>query len=90
MNTYAAKSVIGYEDDGDPIYSEGWGDFSDPDNKNAVRYASTGPVDITVKDRQVTHVAITHTLGHSNITLVYDLKQMKPPAIPSTRPLPKP
>lgn len=81
LNTYSPKTIIGYEeDDGDPIYSEGWPDFKDLSGDIEVAYDSTdgtAPIDITVNNAKITHLALTYTIGHGTITVVYDLAQME-------------
>lgn len=81
LNTYSPKSIIGYEeDDGDPIYSEGWPDFKDITGDITVAYDTkdgTAPIDITVNNSKITHLALTYTIGHGTITVVYDLAQME-------------
>ena len=81
LNTYSPKSIIGYEeDDGDPIYSEGWPDFKDITGDIDVAYDTTdgtAPIGITVNNTKITHLALTYTIGHGTITVVYDLAQME-------------
>lgn len=81
LNTYSPKSIIGYEeDDGDPIYSEGWPDFKDITGDIAVAYDTkdgTAPIAITVNNPKITYLALTYTIGHGTITVVYDLAQME-------------
>lgn len=81
LNSYTPKTVIGYEeDDGDPIYSEGWPDFKDTTGDITVDYDSkdgTAPIKVTVNNKAITHLALTYTIGHGTITVVYDLAQME-------------
>ena len=81
LNTYSPKTVIGYEeDDGDPIYSQGWPDFKDLSGDIDVDYDAsdgTAPIKVTVNNKKITHLALTYTIGHGTITVVYDLKQME-------------
>ncbi len=81
LNTYSPKTIIGYEeDDGDPIYSEGWPDFKDLTGDIDVDYDSTdgtAPINVTVNNKKITHLALTYTIGHGTITVVYDLAQME-------------
>ncbi|MGN0038140.1 MAG: hypothetical protein ACI36Y_03265 [Coriobacteriales bacterium] len=80
VQTYNPRTVIGYEeDDGDPIYSQGWPEFADLSGDITVDYDAedgTAPIGITVNNSAVTHLALTYTIGHGTITLVYDLAQM--------------
>lgn len=81
LNTYTPRTVIGYEeDDGDPIYSEGWPEFKDATGDITVDYDSkdgTAPIKVTVNNKKITHLALTYTIGHGTITVVYDLAQME-------------
>ena len=81
LTTYSPKTVIGYEeDDGDPIYSEGWPDFKDVNGDITVDYDSkdgTAPIKITANNKKITHLALTYTIGHGTVTVVYDLAQME-------------
>ena len=86
LQEYSPKSIIGYEeDDGDPIYSEGWPDFKDISGDITVDYDSTdgmAPIVVTANNKKITHMALTYTIGHGTLTVVYDLAEMaKVPAV---------